>query len=163
MTQHSRPRLEWFIVVPVLGLVVLIFWPPPFRNERVSARGTACLSNLKQLATANQIYLTDFDNRFPPENWADATEPYRKNEDLLNCPENFERGGYGYAMNTAVVGNVFVQPDMDRTVLYFETEAKAKNLIMNLAGRAEARHSDRFSNVAYCDTSGRKIAKGQRP
>lgn len=52
---------------------------------------------------------------------------------------------------------------MERTVLFFETEARARNLVMNLAGRADAKHKERYSNVAYCDGSARKIEKGQQP
>jgi len=112
---------------------------------------------------ANQMYLVDFDNRFPLENWTDATMPFTKNEDLLTCTENIGRGGYGYAMNATLVGKMFVQPEMDRTVLYFETNVKARNLVMNLAGRTEDKHKEHLSNVAYCDGSARTVEKGKRP
>lgn len=152
---------DGLVAIALVGLGTLIFWPrPPSRKHSVQV--TACLSNLKQLAMANQMYLADFDNRFPPKNWTDATQPYWKNKDLLECPLN-GRGGYGYAMNAAVVGKVYVQPEMDRTVLYFETNTRARNLVMDLGGRAEAKHEGRYSIVAYCDTYARVIAKGQRP
>lgn len=158
-------RRRWsvpHVLLAVVGLafVFAIFFPvmePP--RPKVSE----CLSNIKHLATAAHIYLAEFDDRFPPENWTDATMPFTKNEDMLTCPENIGRGGYGYAMNFAVVGKVYGAPDMDRTVLFFESDARARNLVMNLAGRADSKHEDRFSNVAYCDGSARKIEKGQQP
>lgn len=158
-------RRRWSVAHGLLAMVGLaiafaIFYPIV---PQPAANITACLGNLKQLATGVQIYIADYDDRFPPETWTDATMPFTKNEDLLICTENIGRGGYGYAMNAAVVGQVYVQPEMNRMVLYFETDAKARNLIMNLAGRADAKHEERFSNVAYCDGSARTVEIGQRP
>ena len=149
------------LVVVGLAIAFAIFFPV-VESCRPASKATACLSNIKQLATGALIYVIDYDDRFPPENWSDATMPYTKNEDMLTCPEN-SPGGYGYAMNFAVVGKAHVQPDMDRTVLYFETDVQARNLVMNLAGRADAKHKDRFSNVAYCDGSAKTVEKGRNP
>ncbi len=157
-------RRRWSVpkvLLAVIGLATAfaLFFPV---MEPPRSLVTACLSNIKQLATAAHIYLADHDDRFPLENWSDAMMPYTKNEDMLTCTEN-SPGGYGYAMNFAVVGKVYGAPDMNMTVLFFETEARARNLVMNLAGRADAKHKERFSHVAYCDGSARKIEKGQQP
>lgn len=81
---------------------------------------------------------------------------------MLHCPENEGRGGYGYAMNTAVVGKQY-NLEMDRTVMFFETKVQARNLIMNLAGRSDDKHEGQYSAVSYCDGSARYVPKGQRP
>lgn len=159
MSRRRWSPVQWLLVVASLAVLIAVFSPVLGPDKRP---GTQCLSNLKQLATATQFYLEDHNQRFPLENWADATAPYRKKDDMLHCPENEGRGGYGYAMNTAVVGRVY-NPDMDWTVLFFETEVKARNLIMNLAGRSDAKHFGRFSTVSYCNTAARTLEKGQRP
>lgn len=160
MRRRRWPVAQVLLAVVGLAIVFAIFFP---LMEPPRPKVIACLSNLKQLATSTHLYLAEFDDRFPPENWTDATMPYTKNEDMLACSENIGRGGYGYAMNIAVVGKVYIKPDMDRTVLFFETDTQARNLVMNLAGRADGKHKERFSNVAYCDGSARKIEKGQQP
>lgn len=160
MRRRRWPVAQVLLVVVGLAIAFAIFYPIV---PQPASKITACLGNLKQLATGAHIYIADYDDRFPPENWTDATMPYTKNEDMLTCTENIGRGGYGYAMNFAVVGKAHVQPEMDRTVLFFETDVQARNLVMNLAGRAEAKHKDRFSNVAYCDGSARTVEKGRNP
>ena len=152
--------VDGLLAVVALAIVFAIFFP---MVPQPTAKITTCLGNLKLLATGTQIHISDYDDRFPPENWSDATMPFTKNEDMLTCTENIGRGGYGYAMNAAVVGKVNVRPEMDRTVLYFETDTQARNLIANLAGRADSKHKERFSNVAYCDGSAKTVEIGQKP
>ncbi len=161
-TTRSRWR-QWLFVALMLALVAWFFWPVSWGHSKESARATACLSNLKRLAIATQVYLEDYDQRFPLEDWTDSTAPYRKNEMILTCPEVFKIGGYGYAMNTSAVGKPYRTPEMDRTVLYFETDTRERNVVMNLAGRVRDRHQTRFSNVAYCDGSARRIYRDVQP
>lgn len=158
-------RREWsplsvFLVFASLMVLVVVFAPLDDGRRRPRS---LCLSNVKQLATATMIYVEDHDQRFPLENCTDATAPYRKGDEMLHCPENEGRGGYGYAMNFALVGKVYDASTMDRTVLFFETDVQARNLVMNLAGRTEAKHWGRFSTVSYCDTSARSVEKGRKP
>lgn len=151
--------LSVFLVSASLVVLVVVF--APFDDGRRRPR-SLCLSNVKQLATAVLIYVEDHDQRFPLENWADATQAIRKKDDMLHCPENEGRGGYGYAMNSAVVGKQY-NLDMDWTVLFFETEVQARNLIMNLAGRSDDKHAGQYSAVSFCNGAARYVKKGQRP
>lgn len=145
----------------MLSIVVLYVVYAPLDDDRRRPR-SLCLSNVKQLATATLIYVEDHDQRFPLENWTDATARYRKGDEMLHCPENEGRGGFGYAMNTAVVGKQY-NPDMDWMVLFFETDVQAPNLIMNLAGRRDDKHAGQYSAVSFCNSAARYVKKGQQP
>ncbi len=155
--------IQWLWVAFGLAALAFVFWPVHGGHTKESAKWAACLSKLKQLGNATELYIADFDNRFPLENWTDATKAYRKDDQMLRCPEVFKIGGYGYAMNSAVVGKQYLALEMNRTVLYFETDALAKNVVMNLAGRVRDRHQGRFSNVTRCNTTAMKIDKDKEP
>ncbi len=61
-----------------------------------------CLSNVKNLALALNMYLTDYDAFPPSERWGDATSGYVKNPDAYHCPQT--PGTFGYAYNDALGG-----------------------------------------------------------
>jgi hypothetical protein len=104
---------------------------PPVRN---------CVSTLKQLGNATMVYVVDFDDRFPVDRWIDVTMPYVKNEGMYHCNtrENPDTK-YGFAMNLDVSGRRLEELN-EKTVLYFETDARARNVIANLAAQNKSRH-----------------------
>src|SRR5687767_6677532 len=58
--------VELLVVISILAILAAILFPV-FASVRARARSTVCLSNLSQLGKAYQMYLVDFDERFP--NW----------------------------------------------------------------------------------------------
>jgi prepilin-type N-terminal cleavage/methylation domain-containing protein/prepilin-type processing-associated H-X9-DG protein len=65
----SSPRraftlIELLVVIAIIGILAAMLFPV-FARARESARKTQCLANVKNIAMAYQIYLTDYD-RFPP-------------------------------------------------------------------------------------------------
>jgi len=58
--------IEMLMVTAVLILLAAFLFPL-FAQAREAARRTTCLSNLRQLALAHQIYVQDYDDRLP--NW----------------------------------------------------------------------------------------------
>ncbi len=160
-----RRKFQWFHYAGAVfgcAIVVAILFPVTTGHER--SRGSFCLSNLKQLAMSTVLYQTDSDGRFPLEEWVDAIDPYLRNDGLLTCPEVAREGGkYGYAMNTFVLGKRSNSLDARRTLLLFETDALARNVVTNLAGRNRDRHDQKSSIVAYCDTHAKRIYKDKEP
>jgi prepilin-type processing-associated H-X9-DG protein len=84
-------------VIAALAALLL----PVFAAARERAQHTACLSNMRQIAQAQLMYLHDFDDRFPhwyfpgprrPEPygdfvfWTEFLQPYLRNEAVLRCP-----------------------------------------------------------------------------
>lgn len=67
--QHRRERagftlIELLVVIAIIAILAAILFPV-FAQAREKARQTACLSNMKQLATAFMLYAQDYDERLP--------------------------------------------------------------------------------------------------
>jgi prepilin-type N-terminal cleavage/methylation domain-containing protein len=56
--------IELLVVISVIALLSAILFPV-FAQAREAARRTTCLSNLRQLATAHQLYVQDYDEVLP--------------------------------------------------------------------------------------------------
>ncbi len=56
--------IELLVVIAIIGILAAMLFPV-FARARESARKTQCLSNVKNIAMAFQMYLTDYDS-FPP-------------------------------------------------------------------------------------------------
>jgi hypothetical protein len=77
-------------------------WPGGYDRQR--AQKTVCLSNVKNLALALQMYLADNDDAFPAaEVWCDPLVEYTNSEERLQCPEARDLR-CGYAYNRALSG-----------------------------------------------------------
>lgn len=97
--------IELLVVIAIIAILAAILFPV-FATARESARKTSCLSNLKQLGTSVQMYVQDYDERFPMVYGASgpvarAAEyillyPYMKNVDILRCPSASPSDGAGW-------------------------------------------------------------------
>ena len=81
---HERRRLgftliELLVVIAIIAILAAILFPV-FARARESARKIQCLSNVKNIAIAIQMYLTDYD-KFPPYDHDAAAEAY-----FSTCP-----------------------------------------------------------------------------
>jgi len=56
--------IELLVVIAIIGILAAMLFPV-FARARESARKTQCLSNVKNLALAFQMYLTDYDKLLP--------------------------------------------------------------------------------------------------
>jgi prepilin-type N-terminal cleavage/methylation domain-containing protein/prepilin-type processing-associated H-X9-DG protein len=62
--QRGFTLIELLVVVAVIALLAALLFPV-FAQAREMARRSACLSNLKQLALAHQMYVQDYDDTLP--------------------------------------------------------------------------------------------------
>jgi prepilin-type processing-associated H-X9-DG protein len=102
---------------------------PAFQRSRESARKAVCLSNMKNLSLAMQMFLADNNDRFPDaDRWVAALEDYVRNADVLKCPSDESDAVCSYAMNSALSGasmaDVF---DPVFTIVFFETRHPGDN------------------------------------
>jgi prepilin-type N-terminal cleavage/methylation domain-containing protein len=104
--------IELLVVIAIIAILAAILFPT-FLRAKESARRSACLSNLKQLALAAQNYADSYNGNYPPARlfnwpWGDwniphsyyngvdapiglglrALEPYVKNKHVFFCPSN---------------------------------------------------------------------------
>ncbi len=116
MDRKSRgfTLIELLVVIAIIAILAAMLFPV-FARARESARKIQCLSNVKNIATAVQMYLSDFD-RLPPEEhnqaivdgvnehcgggawegvqnqmnpylrWPVVFDEYVKNRDVWRCP-----------------------------------------------------------------------------
>ena len=70
--------IELLVVIAIIGILAAMLFPV-FARARDSARKIQCLSNVKNIATAVQMYLTDYD-RFPPAEHAADAQAYFSTE-----------------------------------------------------------------------------------
>jgi len=92
--------IELLVVIAIIAILAAILFPV-FAQAREKARAISCLSNMKQLGTAFQMYLQDFDERVLPRYsacpstgpvnktqhlWTDTLQPYIKNKQIFICP-----------------------------------------------------------------------------
>lgn len=102
--------VELLVVIAVIAILAAILFPV-FAQAREKARQTACMSNMKQIATGLQMYVTDYDEKiFFRSGWANSRSgntkilgpgdsanhyrwwnllmPYIKNNDVFACPSD---------------------------------------------------------------------------
>jgi prepilin-type N-terminal cleavage/methylation domain-containing protein len=86
--------IELLVVIAIIAILAAILFPV-FAQAREKARTTTCISNLRQIGLANQMYVQDYDERFPfaGRDWPQASfvdvwnglGPYMKNTQMFVC------------------------------------------------------------------------------
>lgn len=78
--------VELMVVIAIIAIIGLILIPALAR-AREKARAVACLSNLKQMGVAFEMYCSDYDETYPPvPNWKTNIQPYIRNTNINRCP-----------------------------------------------------------------------------
>jgi prepilin-type N-terminal cleavage/methylation domain-containing protein/prepilin-type processing-associated H-X9-DG protein len=99
--------IELLVVIAIIAILASILFPV-FSRARAKARQTACLSNVKQLTLAIDMYAQDNDETLiPSRQWSGAIPsgqnpliwpaylaPYVKNTQIFECPDARGTGWY---------------------------------------------------------------------
>src|SRR5437763_14870133 len=94
-SRNGFTLIELLVVIAIIAILAAILFPV-FAQAREKARQTACASNMRQMGLAVQMYLQDYDERFPLAataptpttflNWHHLVDPYVKNKQVWICP-----------------------------------------------------------------------------
>src|SRR5687768_13942745 len=93
--RNAFTLIELLVVIAIIAILAAILFPV-FAQAREKARQSACLSNVKQIATSYFMYAQDYDGQYTqnrydgrtPYTWKTAIFPYVKNIDVYRCPSN---------------------------------------------------------------------------
>jgi len=97
--KHGFTLIELLVVIAIIAILAAILFPV-FARAREKARQTSCLSNVRQLALAVDMYLTDYEAYplhshkelgNPGWRWMKMLLPYVKNEGIYACPSASRR------------------------------------------------------------------------
>lgn len=106
--QHAFTLIELLVVIAIIAILAAILFPV-FSQARESARKTQCISNMRQIGLAVNMYISDYDEKFfiqpwpggcptnetgyfqhdpnqPRQHWATLLFPYIKNAGIFDCP-----------------------------------------------------------------------------
>jgi len=109
-TRKAFTLIELLVVIAIIAILAAILFPV-FAQARESARKASCLSNTKQLGLGIMMYVQDYDEVYPCNNWdtpplgitdTDSRDPkypaaiawmwhvmpYIKNRQILVCPSD---------------------------------------------------------------------------
>ncbi len=116
--------VELLVVVAIIAILAALLLPSLGRAKR-SARATACLSQLRQMGVALELYVQEHEDRLPycpmlPSSDTNLTpimtvlQPYLKKPEIWRCPEDeaiFPREQTSYEWNAFLNGASYTQPE----------------------------------------------------
>lgn len=64
MSRRAFTLIELLVVIAIIAILAAILFPV-FAQAKAAAKKISCLSNVKQMATATQLYIADYDDNYP--------------------------------------------------------------------------------------------------
>src|SRR3954453_7753513 len=103
LRKRAFTLIELLVVIAIIAILAAILFPV-FAQARDKARSVACLSNMKQIGTAESMYMQDYDGGIQelipggaagraglvgqPSMWMGTLQPYIKSVDIFRCPSS---------------------------------------------------------------------------
>jgi prepilin-type N-terminal cleavage/methylation domain-containing protein/prepilin-type processing-associated H-X9-DG protein len=170
--------IELLVVIAIIAILAAILFPV-FAQARDKARQATCTSNLKQIGSAFQLYMQDYDGRAPVNcnriGGADTTEnylrnscwpgwisavlaPYEKNADIYTCPSKTTGGGWVDPRKNPTVNPANrlnpagVNRSSGRPISYTYNENGLGHQDSTLSGRSEAAFQEPASLAIMWDS-----------
>ena len=164
--------IELLVVIAIIGVLAGLLLPA-FASAKENGRGTACLSNLRQMGIALQLYVQDNENRMPvmydflvttntvPTNQPPAPNVVLSNylgaQLVLKCPSDragvFEQTKCSYAWNSLLNG----QPADQLRLFNLSLGQQQIPVFFDKEGFHKARGPKREVNYLYADGHIKKL------
>jgi len=87
MKKAAFTLIELLVVIAIIAILAAILFPV-FAQAKEAAKKTACLSNMKQIGLATQIYNQDYDFQFPQSKQTDAQPDIDDADGSIENPDN---------------------------------------------------------------------------
>jgi prepilin-type N-terminal cleavage/methylation domain-containing protein len=93
LARRAFTLIELLVVIAIIAILAAILFPV-FAKAREAARKSSCISNMKQIGTAMQMYTQDYDEMYmrrdapPYGHFGYVAQPYIKNFAVFQCPSN---------------------------------------------------------------------------
>ncbi len=110
--------IELLVVIGIIAVLAGLLLPAVGR-AKAKARAIKCLSNLRQVGLASQMYADDFDGRLPQSqhnraSWVGTLQPYLAGTNLHRCLDDLNRKRiYSFAVNDFLVPHPFGAEALD--------------------------------------------------
>ena len=79
--------IELLIVIAIIAILAAILFPV-FQQAKEAAKRTSCLSNMRQLGLATELYVQDFDYHYPQSKMTDAQPNIDDADGSIENPDN---------------------------------------------------------------------------
>jgi prepilin-type N-terminal cleavage/methylation domain-containing protein/prepilin-type processing-associated H-X9-DG protein len=174
MSAHSKRQsrvfgftlIELLVVIAIIGILSAILFPV-FAQVREKARMTTCASNCKQLNSAAQMYMEDYDETVPITcgsnsdgsgfvTWQDLVQPYAKSYAIVICPDSpfhntDAQRDYEYWLSYGMMGRAWIDGFswwITRADPWIQTYVPAAIRYDGLAGSADFGGDAYATNIA---------------
>lgn len=100
MRNKAFTLIELLVVIAIIAILAAILFPV-FAQAKEAAKKTQCLSNIKQIGTALNMYLNDNDDSMPQSEYGDSigwytvVNPYVKNDGVTDTASTGEKRYFG--------------------------------------------------------------------
>ena len=138
MRSRGFTLIELLVVIAIIAILAAILFPV-FARARAKARQTACLSNVKQISLALQMYAQDYDECYPVVNhltgydWWGPLQTYVKNAQMFRCPAY--KAGSGEPASDYSINGLFAHGS---SMAIFDYPAEQIAIAIRKPGCAEA-------------------------
>ncbi|MGI5817790.1 MAG: DUF1559 domain-containing protein [Armatimonadota bacterium] len=176
--------IELLVVIAIIAAILF----PVFARAREKARQTSCLSNLKQIGLADQMYAQDYDERMASYtshpggsaqagdytyNFREMLNPYMNNEQIWECPSGTAAVGVSPNISDTGISNPATshgylycfrkigdfQYPAEVAIFVDSTSSSYWRYTGGIVDRVAFRHND-GANASYLDGHAKWVSEG---